>query len=72
MSKTVEEYKALSVKEFTEAAAIYEKKNAGIYNVCRMLRREEVQKGLEDAGMIVEKNEKEKGMRLHLVARKPL
>lgn len=37
-----------------------------------MLHRDEVQRGLEAAGMKVEKNEIRKGGRLHLVARKPL
>lgn len=37
-----------------------------------MLHREEVQQGLEAAGMTVEKNEIRKGGRLHLVARKPV
>lgn len=35
-----------------------------------MLHREEVARGLEDAGLTVEKNEIQKGGRLHLVARK--
>lgn len=35
MSKTSGEYKKLTIKEFTEAEQIYEKKNAGIYNICR-------------------------------------
>lgn len=36
-----------------------------------MLHRDEVQKGLEKAGMKVERNEIRKGHRLHIVARKP-
>lgn len=35
MPKTSAEYKSLTLKEFTQAAGAYEKKNAGIYNVCR-------------------------------------
>lgn len=37
----------------------------------RMLNRFDVQKGLQDNGLRVEVNEIRKGMRLHLVARKP-
>ncbi len=32
---TAKEYKALSVKEFTKAAEIYESDNAGVYNMCK-------------------------------------
>ena len=32
---TSKEYKALSVKEFTKAAEIYESDNAGVYNMCK-------------------------------------
>lgn len=35
MPKTSSEYKNLTIREFTEAERIYEKKNAGIYNICR-------------------------------------
>lgn len=35
MPKTSAEYKNLTLEEFTKAARIYEKKNAGIYKVCR-------------------------------------
>ncbi len=30
-----DEYKKLSIKEFTKAAKIYESKNAGVYNLCK-------------------------------------
>jgi len=33
--KTDEEYKALTVKEFSKAADIYESKHAGIYEICK-------------------------------------
>lgn len=32
---TSEEYKQLSIKEFTKAAGIYEGKRAGIYEMCK-------------------------------------
>lgn len=32
---TSKEYKALSVKEFTKAAEVYESDNAGVYNMCK-------------------------------------
>ena len=32
---TTKEYKALSVKEFTKAAEIYESEHAGVYNLCK-------------------------------------
>ena len=32
---TSEEYKALSVKEFTEAAKIYDSGHSGVYEVCK-------------------------------------
>lgn len=35
MAKTAEEYKALSIKEFTKAARRYETDRAGIYKMCR-------------------------------------
>ena len=35
MARSSEEYKALSIKEFTKAAAKYENKNAGIYEICK-------------------------------------
>lgn len=33
--KSVEEYKKLSIAEFTKAAKIYDSKNAGIYEMCK-------------------------------------
>ena len=33
--KTAEEYKALSIKEFTKAAKIYDAKFSGIYEMCK-------------------------------------
>ena len=33
--KTEEQYKALSINEFTRAADHYESKNAGVYNLCK-------------------------------------
>ena len=30
-----EEYKKLSIKEFTKAASIYESDNAGVYEMCK-------------------------------------
>lgn len=35
MPKTPEEYKSLSVREFTQAAKIYDNTHAGIYTMCR-------------------------------------
>lgn len=32
---TSKEYKALSIREFTKAAEVYESENAGVYNMCR-------------------------------------
>ena len=32
---TSEEYKALSVKEFTEAAKVYDSGHSGIYEMCK-------------------------------------
>ena len=32
---TAEEYKALSVKEFTEAAKVYDSGHAGVYEMCK-------------------------------------
>ena len=32
---TAKEYKALSVKEFTKAAEVYESDHAGVYNMCK-------------------------------------
>lgn len=32
---TSEEYKALSVKEFTEAAKVYDSGHSGIYKMCK-------------------------------------
>lgn len=33
---TSEEYKALSVKEFTEAAKVYDSGHSGIYEMCKI------------------------------------
>ena len=35
MARTSEEYKSLSIKEFTKAAAMYENDNAGVYDTCK-------------------------------------
>lgn len=35
MARTAEEYKQLSIKEFTEAASIYESNHAGLYEMCK-------------------------------------
>ena len=35
MARTAEEYKQLSIKEFTRAAKVYETQRAGIYEMCR-------------------------------------
>lgn len=35
MARTAEEYKQLSIKEFTEAARIYESGHAGLYEMCK-------------------------------------
>ncbi len=35
MARTAEEYKQLSIKEFTRAAKVYETQHAGIYEMCR-------------------------------------
>lgn len=35
MAKSAEQLKRLSIKEFTEAARIYESGHAGIYEICK-------------------------------------
>lgn len=35
MARTDDEYKQLSVKEFTKAAKVYESGHAGIYEMCK-------------------------------------
>ena len=35
MARTADEYKQLSVKEFTKAAKVYESGHAGIYEMCK-------------------------------------
>ena len=35
MARTAEEYKQLSIKEFTQAAKVYESGHAGIYEMCK-------------------------------------
>ncbi len=35
---TDQEYKALSVKEFSKAAKVYETDDAGVYKMCNILR----------------------------------
>ena len=42
-----EEYKKLSIKEFTKAAGRYESNHAGIYEMCKKDRSEERRVGKE-------------------------
>lgn len=35
MAMTPEEYKAMSIKEFTEAAKVYDSGHSGIYEMCK-------------------------------------
>ena len=63
---TNEEYKNLSIKEFTKAAGMYESDRVGIYEMCK-----------KDYPDILEELEKElfmslldAGMRMHCVVRK--
>ena len=57
-SMTNEEYKKLSINEFTKAAGRYERDHAGIYEV---LKKSRIKSG---------KFEIRKGMRMHCVVRK--
>ena len=35
MARTADEYKQLSIREFTKAAKVYESGHAGIYEMCK-------------------------------------
>ena len=59
--KTAEQYKKLTISEFTKAAEIYETDHAGIY---------EIRSFCDAAGLKIEKLERGKKFRLHLVAGK--
>jgi hypothetical protein len=37
--KTAEQYKKLTIREFTRAAEVYETDHAGIYDMCNASRR---------------------------------
>ncbi len=56
--KTAEQYKKLTISEFTKAAEIYKTDHAGIYEMCK------------DDYPYIEKLEAARKFRMHLVARK--
>ena len=58
---TDEQYKMLSIREFTKAANVYETDKAGVYRICR-----------KDYPDVLAELEKRGFFRLHCVARKPL
>lgn len=61
MGRSGEQFKEMSVREFTQAARVYESEHAGIYKICK-----------DDYPQLVDELEAQKGFRAHLVARKPL